>query len=317
MPKQQIPFKTPDQFFKDHISPNAADIIKEPVAEEIEADPPRSVISIMKIENFAKYINFPITPFRSTVYEFCYIKRGVMMRSDAFNQYSVSADHICFYGAGNIKSVESCSEDAEGYYVLFDKDYILQLLKNKNSLDDLPFFQESGNPLIKLSPDESQVINSLLQAVEEEFQQHLIEKKPMIGLLLCQILLRMKRLVVSTKEKRIHSAPESLAQRFLESVRLYALTQKSAKFYAATLYVTPNHLNKCVKDCTGKPVSMHILDMVMLEAKVLLKQKPYNITEISDMLGFQNVSYFTRVFKKHSGYSPKDYREKFVYLSAS
>jgi AraC family transcriptional activator of pobA len=317
MTKQQIPFKTPSQFFKDNISKDAESVIAEPPAEQQEADPPTSVFSLMRIEQFSQFIKFPITPFRSTVYEFCYIKKGQMVRSDAYNQYVVGPDYICFYGAGNIKSVESCSSDAEGYYCLFDKDYILQLLKNKTSLDELPFFKENGNPLLSLSAEDSAEVYGLLLQMEKEFKNQHMEKKAVIGLLLCLMLLKMKRLAVTTKDKKIHTAPEILAQGFMDSVRVYALTQKSAKFYAATLYVTPNHLNKCVKDCTGKPVSVHILEMTMLEAKILLKQKPNNITEIAAMLGFQNVSYFTRVFKKHSGYAPKDYREKFVYPSVT
>jgi len=42
-------------------------------------------------------------------------------------------------------------------------------------------------------------------------------------------------------------------------------------------------------------------------AKILLRESEKNITEISEMLGFQTIHYFSRFFKKHTGGCPREY----------
>jgi AraC-like DNA-binding protein len=49
--------------------------------------------------------------------------------------------------------------------------------------------------------------------------------------------------------------------------------------------------------------------MIVLEAKILLKQTSLTVSEIATRLGFEDISYFTRVFRKNSGMTPKLYRD--------
>lgn len=313
MSKQVIPFLSPNDFFKDFIRSEGNSMIRKATQTHDGIHPDSNYFSIMRVEEFAKHIKFPIRPGRSTAYHFCWLKKGQMVRTNALQNYLIGPDMIWFYKSGEIMSTESCSPDAEGYYCIFDKDFILQLLKTQSSLDDLPFFQSDGNPMIKLSPEESIETNSLLKRMEEEHLHQKAEKNAMIGVLLYQLLLSMKRLSSMLTDKKIHSAPEILTHQFLQSLKTHALTQNPVTFYADMLNITANHLNKCVKDCSGKPVTAHIAEMVILEAKVRLKQTPHNISEIAEQLGFENLSYFSRVFKKHTGMTPKDYRQQFVY----
>jgi len=63
------------------------------------------------------------------------------------------------------------------------------------------------------------------------------------------------------------------------------------------------------KQITGKTALEQIHEMLVLEAKVLLKQSEMNVSEVADYLKFEGPSYFTRFFKKHTGYTPLDYRK--------
>lgn len=313
MEKQNIPYRNPNQFFKQFLSAEAAPLLSKAAQSPDGVYPAHNIFAIMRIEEFVQHIKFPINPARSTVYEFCWLKKGKMTRTDALQRYVITADMICFYATGSIKAIEACSEDAEGYYCIFDKDFILQFLKNQGTLDELPFFQADCNPLIKLSEQESAELAQLLIKIEQEHLNDLPDKQRMIGVLLCQLLIQMKRQYSSLPNVKLHSAPETITNAFLQQVKLNSRQQKSVAFYAGQQNITANHLNKCVKECTGKPVSAHITDMLILEAKVLLKQSSHNISEIAMLLGFQNFAYFARVFKKHTQFTPKSYREKFIY----
>ncbi|AYL98308.1 AraC family transcriptional regulator [Mucilaginibacter celer] len=313
MEKQNIPYRNPNQFFRQFLSGEAVPLLSQAARSADGLYPEHNIFAIMRIEDFARHINFPINPARSTVYEFCWLKKGQMVRTDALQRFKITANMICFYAAGSIKAIEACSEDAEGYYCIFDKDFILQFLKNQSTLDELPFFQADANPLIRLSAEESGGVQQLLTQIEEEHLNDFGDKQRMIGVLLCQLLIQMKRQYVSMPPSKSYSAPELIAAGFLQCVKLNARQQKSAAFYAGQLNITANHLNKCVKECTGKPVTAHITDVLILEAKVLLKQSDHNISEIAGILGFENSAYFARLFKKHTQFTPKSYREKFIH----
>jgi AraC-like DNA-binding protein len=84
---------------------------------------------------------------------------------------------------------------------------------------------------------------------------------------------------------------------------------KTAKDYADTLGVHVNHLNKVLKETTGKTTTEIIGSRINQEAKVLLKQTQWNVSEIAYTLGFEEIAHFSNFFKKHNQQSPLVFRE--------
>ncbi|MNY66738.1 HTH-type transcriptional activator RhaS [compost metagenome] len=69
-----------------------------------------------------------------------------------------------------------------------------------------------------------------------------------------------------------------------------------------------NHLNRAIKESTDKTTSQIIAERVMQEAKVLLKQTTWSVSEIAYALGFTEVTHFNNFFKKHLQLSPMKFR---------
>ncbi|GAC1377634.1 MAG: hypothetical protein NVSMB30_24950 [Hymenobacter sp.] len=105
------------------------------------------------------------------------------------------------------------------------------------------------------------------------------------------------------------NAASRIASLFLELLeRLFpiespqqALPLKSAQDFADRLSIHVNHLNRAVKEVTGKPTTAHIADRVISEAKALLHHTDWDVAEIASSLGFEYSSYFNNFFKKHTG----------------
>jgi two-component system response regulator YesN len=76
---------------------------------------------------------------------------------------------------------------------------------------------------------------------------------------------------------------------------------------ASDLQVSKEHLSREFKKETGKTVSLYIQHSKVLEAIEMLKHSKYSVADISIRLGFSSSSYFTTVFKRHMGLSPKQY----------
>lgn len=79
--------------------------------------------------------------------------------------------------------------------------------------------------------------------------------------------------------------------------------------FAAALSVHVNHLNRCLKDITGKTTSQHIADRIILEAGILLHTSKWNVCEIGYCFGFEEGPHFINFFKKTAKMSPNAYRK--------
>jgi AraC-like DNA-binding protein len=69
-----------------------------------------------------------------------------------------------------------------------------------------------------------------------------------------------------------------------------------------------NHLNRAVKETTGKTTSALIATRLVSEAKALLKHTNWSITEIGYSLGFEEPAHFNNFFRKHAEVSPSAFR---------
>ena len=85
-------------------------------------------------------------------------------------------------------------------------------------------------------------------------------------------------------------------------------TLRTAKDFADRLFIHSNHLNKVLKENTGKTTTEHIANRLVQEAKILLKQTDWNVSEIAYSLGFEQPSHFSSFFKKQTRISPIELR---------
>jgi AraC-like DNA-binding protein len=82
------------------------------------------------------------------------------------------------------------------------------------------------------------------------------------------------------------------------------------KDISESLNLTPQHLCKFFKEMTGNSIVEYINNYRIETASSLLKVSTLSITDIALECGFDNISYFNRVFKKQLGYTPTEFRLK-------
>jgi len=114
----------------------------------------------------------------------------------------------------------------------------------------------------------------------------------------------------------VHNASERVTSLFIEllerqfpiETQFQKLNLRTAKDYAERLSIHVNHLNKVLKDTTGKTTTELIAARVLQESKILLKQTNWNISEIAYTLGFEEVAHFSNFFRKQTSLSPVGFR---------
>jgi AraC-like DNA-binding protein len=83
---------------------------------------------------------------------------------------------------------------------------------------------------------------------------------------------------------------------------------KTPTDFAGALGVHINHLNKVLKETTGKSTRVIVNGRIAEEAKILLKQTQWNVSEIAFALGFAELAHFSNFFKKQTAISPLKFR---------
>jgi AraC-like DNA-binding protein len=102
-----------------------------------------------------------------------------------------------------------------------------------------------------------------------------------------------------------------LYREFRKLLELHFRSWKQSSDYATEMAVSASHLNDSVKEFSGSPVSAHIQERNVLEAKRLLYNTGLTASEIGFQLGYEDPVYFGKLFKKHTQLTPLEFRSKF------
>ena len=98
--------------------------------------------------------------------------------------------------------------------------------------------------------------------------------------------------------------------RFLSLAQQHARTEREVAFYADKLCITPKYLSQIARTITNLPASQWIQFYAAFELVSLLNDTTKTLTEVSDLMHFENVSHFSRYVKKTLGKTPSDFRQK-------
>ena len=92
--------------------------------------------------------------------------------------------------------------------------------------------------------------------------------------------------------------------------RNYMNDTLSVKDISSHVYLSASYVCTFFKSETGQTLNQYLTEYRMEKAKQLLSDPRYKISEISSKVGYTDGNYFGKSFKKYSGFSPSEYREK-------
>ncbi|GAB2940959.1 response regulator transcription factor [Hymenobacter coalescens] len=210
-------------------------------------------------------------------------------------------------------------EPQQGHFCLFTAEFLLPVLGGLTP-DELPLFRTDGYPVFRLTPAEAARAAAIFECMHEELVSNYVHKYDLLRAYVLELLhLGQKRQPASTLHPA-HTAAARLASRFVELLeRQFPLTSpqqrlplRSAKDFADHLAVHVNHLNKALKDSTGRTTTDLIGGRIAQEAKALLRQTDWTLWEIADSLGFVDVAHFSHFFRRYAALSPGAFRTQEV-----
>ncbi|GGM87859.1 AraC family transcriptional regulator [Dyadobacter beijingensis] len=262
-----------------------------------------------------------LSPNRRDFYKILMITGGAGIFSLGLNTWYIDEPTILFIHPNDIISWKNLSADgpddlSAGYYCLFKRSFINAHPPLKATIEKFGLFTDKGKSVIRLAPADVPVLTRFFARMQEEelvgdaFNQEAMEAYLQL------IMVESSRVAhfpkandVSDEYHHIHRFFDLLESETAQINKETPIRIKTAKEFADSLGIHPNHLNALLKKHTGQNVSTHIRNRLLEETKVLLVQTDWTLQDISYSIGFADQPNFNQFFKKNTGHTPAEFRK--------
>ena len=247
----------------------------------------------------------PMPPARTTVHFLLYLTSGAARLNIGNEAYTVGPGGMLLVRAGQVYAFQQ-GEVNTGFVCLFHDDLLLGTADSPAAFEFLHF---GGQPLMQLPEPTAGFVEQLLRRLHAEYATHQLQYPVILRAYLLALLHELNRAYAAEAPVRA-TAAVTITTGFKQLVATSLRTTHRVSDYAARLCVSTNHLSKCVRRVTGKSPAKWIEESIVLEAKVLLFQSTWSVGEIAEAVGMADASYFSRLFRKHTGLTPLEFRKR-------
>jgi len=265
-------------------------------------------VSRLEEKHVAKY--FPT--HRHKYYELVIItdcEEGEYSHNIDFITYPLQAGRIYFIAPGQAHAwnIKQYNKEYKGFLVTFNEDFILngdrllerETLKLFDPMDTTPYIEFDAKRFNETFPT--------MSLLEMEY----LKKRTNYSLL--RALLETLLHYMSALKFESHETLDFNCQRLVDLRKLiekHYKQERHAEFYARKMELSAKRVNEISRELSGQTITQLIHRRVLLEAKREIISQSKTIHCISDELGFENPSYFTRFFKKHEGVTPTEFSKQ-------
>jgi AraC family transcriptional activator of pobA len=234
------------------------------------------------------------------------LKNGAGRHSIDFTPYTIGDYSVFFMRPGQVHELV-LKAGSTGYLLQFETEFYFpkdkaasQLLRKASTTDHYPL--EAGT-FSKLEA----LLTSILQEAAEKKPNFEAVIKASLGIFFIELVRQQGD---GPLAKTSLYSQERL-EKFLELLETHIFTHKQVAQYAEMLHLSAYQLNAIAKAALDKTCSELINDHIVLEAKRCLLATSNQVNQTAYRLGYEDVSYFIRFFKKQTGYSPEAFRNNF------
>lgn len=225
--------------------------------------------------------------------------------------HTVRANDLLLFRPGIVIERGSISEHNKHRCVVLSREYIRQMfLVSNSSWDVLQFLRDK--PVLPLTEDEVLIFSKYYDLIRTKAtlprrHNHREVLDALVYAFVCEFRDTVERFVQI--KPPVYSAGERLFKNFLEVLGSSFPKDRTVMSYADRLHITPKYLSSICKEFSGKTASDLIDESVLKDIRYMLERSDKSIKEIANELNFPNISFFGKYVKKHTGMSPKQYRE--------
>jgi len=201
----------------------------------------------------------------------------------------------------------SISDDFHAIGIMMSRDFTRQLgLPYNFQLDRLV----RSTPIVELDSMTIEAMTLFHHMLKELLATARPFQAETLTHLVCAFFYGMGSYIYTMPDKQTLSTEETIMQRFLDEVKSHYKSERKVTFYANRLNITPKYMSGIVRKVSGKTAAAWISAFVIEEACAMLKSTTLTAQQISYTLNFPSPTFFGKYFKRLTGMSPREYREK-------
>jgi AraC family transcriptional activator of pobA len=269
----------------------------------------RDIIHIAPMEITGKRHEWFIKPHvHSDLFQIFVVESGSLEL--LLNDQSQIVDSVSFFSIPkNISHGLRMNPDVKGWVIsLYDKS-----LENMLKLDSDIINKMDEIHVSKLS-EEDKLINDAFTTIHkciDEYYSDLPGKQHALQYLVGMMLLRLYRVSVTSSAVNVSDNKNKIYyRRFVQLIKEMKSFKVGVEEYATRLNISSGHLNRICKDVSGLSPKDVVINFFIDEAKIYLRNFEMSIAEISYELDIEDPAYFTRLFKKRTELTPKEFRSQ-------
>ena len=228
-----------------------------------------------------------------------------------FTEYHLTQDAFFFI---NTEQYFSFANDCCGTLLFYNRDfYCVEIHDKEVACDGILFHNVYEVPVVFMDAPTSASTQTIIEEIKNELQLDDTSIEEMLRILLKQIIIKCTR--IWKQEHRLAGAaalPEVTFYRsFSQLVEKHFTKLHTVADFAELLHISPKALNKRITRYSDTTPNDIIKNRIMVEAKRLLVHANLSIKEICYELGYEDPSYFTRLFTKQASISPQQFRVQY------
>ena len=230
-------------------------------------------------------------------------------------KYDCSTGTMMFTAPNQTIVAKDIVISSESWFIAFHEDFI-RGLDIRKQIKNYNFFNYNVNEALHLSPKEEKIIKLIFKGIEAEYNNNQDEFSKEIIISHLEALLNYANRYYKRQFLNREEINKSLYTRFRNILDVYFETNQfeekgipTVEWLANRLEVSHRYMSDTIKTETGKTAVDQINLYLIEEAKNLLLAPNASISETAYKLGFEYPQYFSRLFKKKEGISPKEYIE--------
>jgi AraC family transcriptional regulator, transcriptional activator of pobA len=233
------------------------------------------------------------------------LKKGSGNHEIDFNSYKVCNDVIFFMRPGQVHQF-NLKAGSSGYLMQFNRDFY----SPKDKVAGQRLRRASSKSLCQL---DSKKVNILLAIMNSIFREYTDKQEGFLDVVKANLGIFLVELI---RTRQIDKSPTNVAnpyqqerlEELCELIETRITTHKHVSQYADMLNLSSYQLNAITRMTLGKSCSELINEFIILESKRSLLATSNQVNQIAYQLGYEDVSYFIRFFKKHIGQTPEVFR---------
>ncbi|MBC8051905.1 MAG: helix-turn-helix domain-containing protein [Sphingobacteriaceae bacterium] len=235
------------------------------------------------------------------------VKDGSGTHDIDFTSYPVQNHSVFFIKPGQVHQLE-LKAGCSGYLMEFNNEFYHPI--NKSKIQRLR--RASRKNLCQFDSPSFHRLDLIFKYILDEYadkqESYQDSIKANLDILMIELVRQGRFSEISSPAA--HPYTQERLEEFFDLLEKHIIIHKQVSQYTDLMNLSSFQLNEITKETVGKTSSQLINEHIILEAKRHLLATPNQVKEIAELLGYEDVSYFIRFFKKHTGYSPEAYRLK-------